>query len=49
VILSVYTDDIFLLVFTDGVNDGKIQSVNITVKYRQKKFVSVFVSIRQFF
>jgi hypothetical protein len=22
-ILSVYTDDIFLLVFTDGVNDGK--------------------------
>jgi hypothetical protein len=41
VILSVYTDDIFPSVFTDGVSNGKIQSVNITTKYQQKKFTDI--------
>jgi hypothetical protein len=49
VIPSVSTDNIFPSVFTDGVSNGKIQSVNITAKYKQKKSTGVFVCICQFF
>jgi hypothetical protein len=35
--------------FTNGVSDGKIWSINITAKYRQKKSVSVSICIRQVF
>jgi hypothetical protein len=42
---SIYTDDIFSLVFTDEVSDGrKIWSVNITAKY-QRKNLSVFLFV----
>jgi hypothetical protein len=33
-ILSVYIDDIFLLVFINEISDKKIQSANIIVKYQ---------------
>jgi hypothetical protein len=36
------------LVFTDGVSDGKIRSVNIIAKYLRKKYVGVSVCIYQF-
>jgi hypothetical protein len=49
VIPSIYTDDIFPSVFTNGVSNGKIQSVNITAKYQQKKSTGVFICICQFF
>jgi hypothetical protein len=45
---SIYTDDIFSLVFTDEVSDGrKIWSVNITAKYQRKNllvFLFVFTN-----
>jgi hypothetical protein len=44
----VYTDDIFLSMFTDGVRDEQIWLVNITIKYQPKKFVSVSICIHQF-
>jgi hypothetical protein len=45
---SVYTNDIFLSVFTDRVSDGKIWSVNITIKYQRKISAGVSVCIHQF-
>jgi hypothetical protein len=42
-ILLIYTDDIFLSVFTDGVNDEKIWLVNIT------KYKILIEKIRQYF
>jgi hypothetical protein len=45
VIPSSYTDDILLSIFADRFSDGTIKSVNITVIYRQKKYVGVYVCI----
>jgi len=42
---SIYTNNIFSLVFTDGVSDRrKIRSVNIIAKYQQKN-LSVFLFV----
>ena len=47
-ILSVYTDDIFLSVFTDGVSNGQIQLVKITAKYWWKFYYYTYIIIITF-
>lgn len=44
-ISSVYTNDIFPLMFVDEISDKKIQLANITTKYEQKKSIDVSVCI----
>jgi hypothetical protein len=43
VIFSVYTMRKFLTVFTDKVNDEKIQLINIIVIYQWRFFVDIFI------
>jgi hypothetical protein len=43
VIFSVYTMRKFLIVFTDKVNDEKIQLINIIVIYQWRFFVDIFI------
>jgi len=42
---SVNIDHIFLLMVIDGFSDEKFWLVNVTVIYRKKKYVIVFIYI----
>ena len=47
-IFSVYTDDIFLSVFTDGVSNGNNSVGKDHNKISIEKFIGIFVCIRRF-